>query len=252
MPGKPIFGNPRRPRLLSDLRQVKRGDAQLREQLLQDYQPFILKTVSRVTGKYVEIENSEEFSVGLMAFNEAIDCFDERKNPNFLAFCEYVIRRRTIDFLRKTKNDARVYPFTCFEDEDGNFQESYLVKENEQIFIRQSETVEIKEQIEAFAQELAQFGITLGDLVRCSPKHKDSRQTAIETARTLAGRDELYQCLMKSKKIPLVELAAAAGVRKRLIEKNRKFIIAVCLILRSSHDVLRNYIPNAGEGRDIR
>lgn len=81
MPGKPIFGNPRRPSLLSDLRQAKRGDALLRKQLLQDYQPFILKTVSRVTGKYIETENSEEFSVGLMAFNEAIDCFGTHPTP---------------------------------------------------------------------------------------------------------------------------------------------------------------------------
>jgi RNA polymerase sigma factor len=83
--GKNLFGKKRRGRLLNDmLKQVKNGDILLREKLIADYQPFIIKTVSQFMGKYIEIENSEEFSIGLIAFNEAIDCFDESKNPIFL------------------------------------------------------------------------------------------------------------------------------------------------------------------------
>ena len=85
MLGKNLFGKKRRGRLLNDmLKQVKNGDILLREKLIADYQPFIIKTVSQFMGKYIEIENSEEFSIGLITFNEAIDCFDESKNPIFL------------------------------------------------------------------------------------------------------------------------------------------------------------------------
>lgn len=69
MLGKNLFGKKRRGRLLNDmLKQVKNGDILLREKLIADYQPFIIKTVSQFMGKYIEIENSEEFSIGLIAF----------------------------------------------------------------------------------------------------------------------------------------------------------------------------------------
>ena len=89
------------------LKQIKDGDNLLKEKFIEDYKPFIIKTVSRVTGKYVQIENSEEYSIGLIAFNEAIETFDEHKNPSFLNFCKQVIKRRIIDYIRKNKKTVK-------------------------------------------------------------------------------------------------------------------------------------------------
>lgn len=82
------------------------GDKQEREKIIEEYIPFIMKTVSTVTNKYIESENSEEYSVGLEAFNEAINKYDS-KSGNFISFAKIVISSRTKDYLRKTKKNPR-------------------------------------------------------------------------------------------------------------------------------------------------
>jgi RNA polymerase sigma factor len=219
----------------------------LKEKFIENYKPFIIKTVSRVTGKYVQIENSEEYSIGLIAFNEAIETFDEHKNPSFLNFCKQVIKRRIIDYIRKNKKNRKVYPFTYFENNDRNSLQETILKEDDSDI--QLENIEIKDQIEIFEKKLQEFGITLNDLVLCSPKHRDSKQMAIKIAYTLAENDDLYRKLMKNKKIPMGNLMEKIDINQRTVERNRKFIIAVCLILKSNLDILKGYIANAKEGR---
>jgi len=57
--------------------------------------------VYKATDRHVEPENSEEYSVALLAFNEAINAYDEEKHSNFLVFSEQVINRRLIDYKEK-------------------------------------------------------------------------------------------------------------------------------------------------------
>lgn len=78
---------------------VKEGDDELREQVISNYRHFILGCVSKYMNKYIDVENSEEFSIGLIAFNTAIDDFNETKNSNFLNFAELVINRRLINYI---------------------------------------------------------------------------------------------------------------------------------------------------------
>jgi len=61
----------------------------------------------------------DEVSVGLMAFNEAMDCFDTTKNISFISFAETVIKRRLIDYFRKESTvSKRTVPMSSFEQED--------------------------------------------------------------------------------------------------------------------------------------
>ena len=41
-------------------------------ELIEEYIPFIIKTISKFTNRYVSIENDEEFSIGLVGFYEAV------------------------------------------------------------------------------------------------------------------------------------------------------------------------------------
>lgn len=55
------------------LKSIQNGDSRLKEEFINDYKLFIIKTVSNVLGYYIDDKNNEEYSVGLQAFNEAID-----------------------------------------------------------------------------------------------------------------------------------------------------------------------------------
>jgi len=230
------------------VKKIKSGDSLLKEKLIKDYKPFILKVVSKTTGKYVDMQNSEEFSVGLMAFDEAIKSFNENKNVSFLNFAEIVIKRRLIDYLRSNYKHSKVYPFTYFENdenEDGSlFEEKYLKIEASTQF----DNIETKEEIVLFTKKLGEFGITLQDLVKNAPKHMDSKRLAIKIARILAENEELSDKLRDTKKIPMKELMRLVDVNHKTIERNRKFIIAVYFILNSGLEVMMGYVENVEKG----
>ena len=50
-------------------------------ELIEEYIPFIIKTISKFTNRYVSIENDEEFSIGLFGFYEAIQKYNNDRGP---------------------------------------------------------------------------------------------------------------------------------------------------------------------------
>lgn len=215
---------------------IKKGDIGLKEELIKKYKPYLLKAVSSTIGKYVNSENSEEYSIGLMAFNEAIDKFDLDRNGNFFSYCNIVINHRIIDHIRKNKKENKVIPFSYFE-EKSEFEEKYLVSDSHY----QYESIEIREEILIFEDKLKEFGITLEELVEKSPKHKDSRELYISIAKILSSNEGLFNKLIRRKRIPILELMEFVNVSRKTIERNRKYIIAVTLVLRSSLDEIKQY-----------
>jgi len=57
--------------IIEYLNRIKAGDDSAREEFILRFRPFILKLVYKATDRHVEPENSEEYSVALLAFNEA-------------------------------------------------------------------------------------------------------------------------------------------------------------------------------------
>ncbi|MDQ2085858.1 RNA polymerase sigma-I factor [Herbivorax sp. ANBcel31] len=217
---------------------IKNGDVGLKEELIKKYRPYLLKTISSTTGKYVDSETSEEYSVGLMAFNEAIDNFDSEKNGNFISYCNIVINHRIIDYIRKKKRENKTIPFSYFEEKsESEFEEKYLVSDSHY----QYEKIEVREEIMIFENKLKEFGITLDELVTKSPKHKDSRELYINIAKILSNNEVLFNKMIKKKCIPMSELMKFVKVSRKTIERNRKYIIAVSLVLRSSLDEIKQY-----------
>jgi RNA polymerase sigma factor len=227
---------------ISMLKRIKEGDSLLREDFLSKYTPFMLKITSKVLGKYIDIKNSDEYSIALSAFNEAIDCYDMTKNYNFLLFSEHVIKKRLIDYMRKNKRNKE-FPFSYFDDE-GEMLEKYIVPEQNISF----EDIELREELIEYKECLADYGITLVELISNAPKHSDSRRLCIRIAKILADDEELFRLLQKYRNIPRNELKKKAGVHSRTIGLHRKYIIALCLIFRSNLELSKSYLSFTEEG----
>ena len=225
---------------IKTLRLIKEGDKLLREEFLSRYTPFMLKIASNAVGKYIDVKNSDEYSIVLSAFNEAIDCYDLTKNYNFLLFSEHVIKRRLIDYMRKSKRNKEL-PFSYFDDES-----ELLERYSNPVKDRSFEDVEIREELVEYRETLEEFGINFVDLILNVPKHKDSRQLCLKIATILADDEELFRLLCKYKNIPRNDLKRRAGVHGRTIGRHRKYIIAVCLILRSNLEISKSYLLREG------
>ncbi len=222
---------------------ARSGDAAAREELIRAYTPLVLRVGSQVTGRYLTVGRDEEVSVGLIALNEAIDKYDPDKGGAFVPFAELVIRRRLVDFYRRSKGRAEV-PLSEFETEDdeGNALHGLEMQEAIAEHQRQVEAEERRQEIARYARRLAEFGIRFSDLVQASPKHADARERAMAIARLVAEDPLLAQHLLTRRELPLKQLEPRAGVSRKTLERQRKYIIAVALLLLEDFVYLRGYI----------
>ncbi|MCX7747934.1 MAG: sigma-70 family RNA polymerase sigma factor [Clostridia bacterium] len=257
----PFLGNSENHKIIKSIKKIKSGDNLHRDSFISDYRPFIIKTASNIIGNYVDPYNSEEYSVALMAFNEAIDRYEPAAKRNFLGFAQMVIKSRIIDYMRKNKKDSSVIPFSYFQERNKNqdyggtlegsdFEESFLISDS----FRQYENIESKDDIELFIKTIEQFGFSVMDLADTAPKHKDSKMLLVRVAKIISERDELFFDMIRKKSIPRNELARLANVHIRTIEKNRKFIIGAAIIMRSNLNVLKDHlrILERGSKQDVK
>lgn len=223
------------------IQDIKDGDEELRERFIDEYKPFILGCISRHMNAYIDTQNNEEFSIGLIAFNEAIDKYDRAKGQNFLSFAELVIKSRLINFKKKEMKGSKIIPFSFFEEnKQSDLQDSISQKS----VVLHFDRFETQEELKIYNSKLESFGITLEDLLARSPKHKDSKRLMVDIAKIITSNDNMYKKLYEKKTIPMSELSAYISVNPKTVERNRKYIIAVCLALGSELEIIKGFIKN--------
>lgn len=219
------------------------GDACARETLLRDYQPLALRLAAQVRGRFVT-ESSDDASVTLVAFNEAIDSYRPDRGAGFLSFCETVIRRRLIDHYRRQSRQAREIPLSALEqdDDEGNSYSPQQMQASQAAHQAYVEAWERREEMARFEARLRQIGLGLGELVRVSPRHQDSRQRAQRVARYLAEHRELARQALAQRRLPVRELEKALGLGRDMLQRNRKYILALTLVLTEEFPYLQDYL----------
>ncbi|PLS16429.1 RNA polymerase sigma-I factor [Bacillus sp. M6-12] len=226
--------------------EIQGGNQELREELLVSFKPFIAKTVSSVCRRYIT-ESDDEFSIGLIAFNEAIDKFIPEKGSSLLAFAETIVKRRVIDYLRSQARKQDLL-LEYKNDEDQEQSESYLETEKSmQQFHMVRDAEKRKEEILLYQKKLLEFDLVFSDLAENSPKHADARQNAISIAKMLVGDEELKEILFDKKRLPVKQLEQRVKVSRKTIERNRKYIIAISIILDGEFFYLKDYIKGVLE-----
>jgi RNA polymerase sigma factor len=224
--------------------EARNGDEIARNQLLKDYIPFVAKSASQATGRYISREQDDEFSVALSAFNEAIERYDMDRGSSFLGFADTVIKRRLIDYFRSKQAKQRDLPFSQFEveDDEENVINYVEVQKSVEEHQKQLEGDARREEIMRFTQMLGEFDISMEELVDLSPKHQDARENAMEVAKVIAAHQELRDYMISKKSLPLKQLMNHVSVSRKTIERQRKYIIAVALILIGDFQMLQDYI----------
>ncbi|MCM3767440.1 RNA polymerase sigma factor SigI [Neobacillus niacini] len=221
---------------------IQQGDQSLLNELIEAYKPFVAKTVSSVCRRYI-YDTDDEFSIGLIAFNEAIEKYSPKKGSSLLSFSEVVIKRRVIDYIRKqTKNQHISIDITNELQEDESPGTAIVNELSLEDYEKKNDEQLRKEEIIQFQSLLASFGLKFSDLVENSPKHADARKNAILTAKILVDHDELKTILFEKKRLPINQLEKLVDVSRKTIERNRKYIIAIALILSSDYVYMKDYL----------
>lgn len=210
-----------------------------REKLVEEYKPFMLKTAANFCKRMLEWGRDDELSMGLIAFNSAIDTFDPERQIPFLPYCRIVIQNRLRDYFRKESKHLNLYPLD--DDTLANSLGSQTAWNN---YVNRTIEDERREELEQFEKILSDYSISFEDLVEVSPRHRDYRLTLFKVANNLSKAQNLMEYLTSKKQLPLNELEKISGVNRKTLERGRKFIIASALILSKLDEFiyLRSYI----------
>ncbi|WP_112180042.1 MULTISPECIES: RNA polymerase sigma-I factor [Paraliobacillus] len=224
---------------------VQLGDRKLQNKLLKAYKPYIAKCVSEVCKRYINPTSDDEFSIGLFAFNEAMNCYSQDKGSSFLSFAKLIIKRKTIDYIRKESARLRVTSL------DENFDEVMVDKPIEIQVANEMNKFKVdqwncRNEILVFATHLSYYNLSFSELMRISPKHKDARESAIQVARTLYQNEKMRQFVQSKKKIPITKLMEYVTVSKKTLERNRKYILAIFIVLDGDFLYIKEYINGVG------
>jgi len=230
--------------------QAKTDEKQL-ETLIKDHKNFILANAYKMTGHYVT-ENDDEWSVGLIAFHEAVRTFDEGKG-DFHAFAALVIKRRMIDYLKsqaKYDGEWSVPPEMMSGEVDDDSPDKAIglklreriadVSETEaEVFAEQSD---IKDEIEAVQKILKEYGFSFFDLADCSPKADKTKKMCARAVAVLLTNAEVAEKMKSAKTLPVKDICEKSLVPRKILERHRKYIIAATEILNGEYPLLAEYM----------
>jgi RNA polymerase sigma factor len=225
---------------------AQKGDETALNFLLKNYQPFIAKCVSEVCKRYIDPDRDDEFSIGLSAFNEAIRLFSKDRGSSFLTFANLIIKRKVIDYIRSQNK----YPAAISLDEtyDAEKMENPIeIEAVKDIYQQEQEAWYRRQEILEFKEKLATYKLTLLELSEVAPKHRDARDSAVKIARVLREDPKLRDFVEQKKKLPIKELAKQVDVSKKTLERNRKFILAIFIILGEDYVFLHDYLKGVGQ-----
>jgi RNA polymerase sigma factor len=221
-------------------------DERAREELIRRQEKNILRIASRAKHRFVT-KSDDEWSIALYAFSRAIDTYASEKG-SFMPYAERLIRNSLIDAHRaeaKHAPEITVAPEAFEGYEDGAHSPALraVVESSE----RAADT-SLRDEILSAGTALRPFGFCFFDLTGCSPHRKETRLACVKTARAILGRKDDLQRLLRSGQLPVKKLSDADGVSRKLLERYRKYIIAVVVILSGDYPILAGYIRNAGLG----
>lgn len=226
--------------------QIQQGDKEMHDYLLKSYQPFTAKAVSEVCKRYIDPLIDDEFSIGLSAFNEAIFLYCPEKGNSFLSFAKLIVKRKVIDYIRYNSKRQNYLSFDQFYDEERMENPAEISVVIEQ-YNEEQDAINRREETLDYREKLREFNLSLSELAEVSPKHRDARDNAVKIARVLLDNDELKKYVLTKKKLPIKKLEKHVHVSKKTLERNRKFILAIFIVLNGNYIYLQDYLKEVGK-----
>lgn len=231
------------------LKSAQAGHRDAREKLIKRFKPLVIKTASSLSGRYIDATRDDEVSIGMLAVDQAIDTFKIEGGTSFFSYAEIVIKRRLIDFYRREKRLSKAIPFSSLggETNEENYSAINQIEHHRALaeFQKEQENSDRQEEIKQYTKKLKDYGIAFTDLVSNAPKHEDARLRALEVARLIARRKDLKDHLESKKELPLKQIENLVTVSRKTLERQRKYIIAMAIIICGEFKFLQEYLKKS-------
>lgn len=217
---------------------IKNDESEI-NRFVEEYKPFIASCAGKMANRYMKYGQDDELSIAMIAFVEAIKSFDHTKG-NFLSFSQNVIKRRLIDYYRKEKNSDNIISLNEYYNENeevdlssGESMERYSAEK-----LSENRRLELEE----LKKELVKRDISFFDLAEVSPKQNKTRNACKEIAGLILSRSDFLKLILEKGYLPVAEIEKVSKIPRKIIERSRKYIIAVVIIATGDYQYIRDYI----------
>lgn len=205
------------------------------EQLIKDYLPFIKKQLTGFRSQALEYEDM--LSTATLVFINCVKQYQSGRG-GFLPFVQISIKNRLIDEMRREARRQHL-PLHSTEGRETAAEEILAFSDYNQ----KMEQLNLSLEIDCFSKELAGYDITLMELSRKSPRHRKSRLLSLRIAQALL-MDEAKSCQLRNRHLlPQKELAAEFQISVKTIEKHRKYIVALFLLISGNYPCINAFLP---------
>lgn len=224
------------------LHKAKMDHAEL-NQLITDYLPFIKKEMMRTP--IFQMEFDDRLSLAMLTFMNCVRQYEENAG-GFLPFAATCIHNRLIDEGKKlTRYKAKTIPL----DTEANDNSDNIAANSKsiQIYEKEQERLALAEEIEVLSAALSEFGITLGSLAEICPKQNRSRKRCVACAQALVADPILQEQFPKTRRLPQAELAKRMQISEKTVEKHRRYIVVLTLILLGDYPGIQAFLPEGGD-----
>lgn len=209
------------------------------ERLILEYRPFILGCVYNHGFGHDE----DDIGTAIGAFYDAVQAYRSDKG-SFIAFAATIIQRRLIDQKRKALKHIK----NTVTGEDADIQiEDFMYRQQHDIVQRQYES---RLEIIDFIKELGEWGIKIEYLRAATPRHKITRHLCSQAIQMMLNEPALRNFIKTKRRLPLKDLAHKLGVKTKLLENHRRYLIAAFIIHNGEYIYLKEYVPTSIFGKE--
>lgn len=212
-----------------------------KDRFIEASMPFIRGSLRRIARRTIG-PSDEEWSVGLVSFAEAVDAYRPERG-HFPAFAYTVMARRMADFYRaaarkRREIDVPPHVFTGDADEE-TAGVSYAIQAAAQPAQEQSR---LREELEAVGEKLCAYGFSFLDLTACSPQTEKTRRACAQAVLCLLRSESLYLEMRRKRALPARRIQAETGLPTKLLDRHRRYIIAVAVLMQGDYPCLQEYL----------
>jgi RNA polymerase sigma factor len=227
------------PAVLSEKINLAKNDKSCLNQLTNEYMPFIKKSVS---GVFSRSQMRQDFlTEAMLGFIQSVKTYNEDKGA-FISYAQIVIRNRLINAAKKEAaiHKPLFYVAASSQKDEREIQEHEIAeRQYYELAARKEAQMEITELNSTFAQ----WGFTWSDLLKCCPKQRRSRGSCHEVVRALIADKQLLAEMLKTGRLPIKRVCALSGKPEKMLEKYRRYISALVLILEGDYPYIHSFLP---------
>lgn len=225
---------------LNDKIELAKTNTSILNKLITEYQPFIKKEISKSV--IYDLEYDDRLSIAMLVFMNCVYQYNEEKG-NFLSFLSVSIKNRLIDEGRKLKRQISTIPFEQNENNENEILSLTEEKASLYEYSKEEEQRRLKEEINVLSSILSQFHIDFSTLETICPKQKRSRHLCISLGKEIVSNEKMRLQLLKHHRISQSELAKKFKISEKTIEKHRKYIVVIAIILTGDFPSINAFLP---------